>query len=318
VAFLLGKLLIYSASASYHLVEWRSLEALRASHALDLALVPVSIYAGVAPYADSVFGLGFWGEVALLACVTAANTLVVACHFSPQECAAGCSRAFARLVAALATEVTYGHVAERGGRSSSAAAALASVGAGSPRGAQLQMRLLGPQPARGAAAAVAAAPGSASGPARSASTAGAEARARTMEVTSGLRHGLIALYAVYVFLVSGRALGFSGAWALTLALYLASFGLAKKVDDAGLGPTPREPVRSNGRSGYFVIFLVLMLLRVSSFAWQVCLPHHQPCVWSLHEDFHALLLGADTVSAFAAVKFLYPAVDSTFRMSLFV
>jgi len=41
VAFLLGKLLIYTASALYHLVEWRSLDALRLSHAVDLSLIPV-------------------------------------------------------------------------------------------------------------------------------------------------------------------------------------------------------------------------------------------------------------------------------------
>lgn len=48
----------------YHLVNFESLASLRIANMADLALIPMAMFASLAPYAD-VGGIGFHGEIAL-------------------------------------------------------------------------------------------------------------------------------------------------------------------------------------------------------------------------------------------------------------
>lgn len=80
------------------------------------------------------------------------------------------------------------------------------------------------------------------------------------------------LYYIYCEIVAGLAIGFaSPLWLFTPPMYCSAFMCAAGVD--WYRDKQKEPV---------------------------CLPHHRKGVWSLHEDFHFLLLAADLLVVYIA------------------
>lgn len=66
-----------AASAAYHLIPYATFSGVRTANALDLALIPLSIFASIAPFAAG-SSTHFLREVALGLLVLAFNVLVVA------------------------------------------------------------------------------------------------------------------------------------------------------------------------------------------------------------------------------------------------
>ena len=80
VAMLVLKVLVYAASAAFHLVAWKLPQQERRALIVDVSLIPLGILGGVLPFSDE-GGLGFATDFALGAALTLLNVVFVAFQF---------------------------------------------------------------------------------------------------------------------------------------------------------------------------------------------------------------------------------------------
>lgn len=107
-------------------------------------------------------------------------------------------------------------------------------------------------------------------------------RAPSPEACSGVRHAILAAYFMYACFRGALAVGAAPLLVVSALCYVLAFGMAVFVDEAGHS---REPVIKG-------------------------VPHHTPGIWSLHEDFHVMLLLADVSWLLLSMRHLYPGLSA--------
>lgn len=296
LSLLLGKCAVMAASASYHLIPFSSYGAVRLANAVDLALIPLSIFASIAPFA-SANSEQFLHEVTLVVGILCFNIVVVVFQFLPSISAhpphrgskASGSRPDQDETVSSSAQSSSNESQASGGRMPLRKLRGAENGGTTRAGGMLlrgsledetkeqpRVRLDSDDVNSSKPLPLEMDGGSGLGAGRSWHTV------LSPEQWSAVRHVILVFYFLYACVMGYRCVGLAPLLVTSAVLYVFAFSMAVVVDEAGHA---REPVVP-------------------------CLPHHTQGVWSLHEDFHVTLLLADVAWVLLALRYLYPTLSA--------